>query len=1083
MKKDKKQITKLQEKSRIPLVPLTIFLLVKMLGYGAEIVNEEIIGKEKNGNGIELSATEIMINKGTIRGRAIEKGGNTKEDSDASISSIGNGVHGNVKANVGLIVGIAEVTGGNVSSDTLTATATSSDSANGVYGDVITNNGVMSGYQILKGGTPDRRVNSEVATKGSSNGVRGIVTENNGVILGYGKYYGNKSNVEVIESSNGVSGALTKNNGVLSGNAILSGTADNAAVPYNQKADATSISSGNGFMMGPGKQTEDTVNDGVISGYVSSTPGKSNGMKDFEKIEYSGNGISKSTTIDSDIFNRGVIKGSQSAIAAPSIAGQVYNLGILAGREIYSNGVELIENDMHSKDEKELVAIKPKVEYNQGIYIKLKSETLNGKETGKAEIGTDGNPVIEEIKIGTGGNDGKDIINGDVNGNVAKAQTIVGNVDTYLNASSLISSEKVIINGSGMQKGALVIDKDITLQESVVNGYNTAVYVEGNNKFTAENTIFNGGGLENDVAVIRGDSGDNSIKILGDSIVNGSIALEGGTNSLSIGNTVIMNGDIYGGTGNDTLNLGDSRYAFKNESLNIFGKINSFETINTSGKVTLFETAHVSGASDINIVDGDLVLRVDPSIKVDEKVTGHALYGNKGTVTSSGGNLVLGLNGIGEGTTIAMGDTTIDKNSSGNVKVNSLVLDAQVSSDGKEINVKVLDSIPDPDPKPNPEPSLKVDSVLYQKLDQGYKSIVSAGEIGKLANTTLLDDKTYNESLGGLLSVLDQLYANNPYSYTIKSTRDNLKLFEDSMSYLTIKPKKDEWITQGRAIYTGIQNDNKASGKNHYGFDTGHRNYKTTTDTSGGLATFEYGLSDKTSIGGIIGGSNQDINFKGSNRTKANSLYLGTFAKTEVDNFKFTGGLGYQYTGADTDRKISNGYDSFKTSDKYNINSFNVFAEAKYVYEGTQNWSIEPKTRVSYYYVDQDKVDEGYDPGQLSIKVDEAKSKTVDLEIGVDVVKKVYLPKTKLSNIFYAGVVNTLGDTSKDLKGHVIGKDKDGSKFDIEGTELPKTSGKVAYNLELEQDNGMIYSAGVSLKFSEDYNRAVTTFVGIGYKY
>lgn len=126
--------------------------------------------------------------------------------------------------------------------------------------------------------------------------------------------------------------------------------------------------------------------------------------------------------------------------------------------------------------------------------------------------------------------------------------------------------------------------------------------------------------------------------------------------------------------------------------------------------------------------------------------------------------------------------------------------------------MKVLDSIPDPDPKldpkpdPNPDPkpdpkpdpnririqnSIKVDSVLYNKLDQGYKSIVSAGEIGKLANTTLLDDKTYNESLGGLLIVLDQLYANNPYSYTLKSTRDNLKLFEENMSYLTIKTRKE----------------------------------------------------------------------------------------------------------------------------------------------------------------------------------------------------------------------------------------------------------------------------------------------------
>ena len=126
------------------------------------------------------------------------------------------------------------------------------------------------------------------------------------------------------------------------------------------------------------------------------------------------------------------------------------------------------------------------------------------------------------------------------------------------------------------------------------------------------------------------------------------------------------------------------------------------------------------------------------------------------------------------------------------------------------------------------------------------------------------------------------MYANNPYTYTVKSSRDSLKLFEDNISYLTIKPKKDEMIVQGKAIYTGVKSDNGAYGKNYYGFDTGHRNYKTTTNTVGGLATFEYGLSDKTSVGFVLGGNNQDINFKGSSKIKGNSLYLGAFTKTDI---------------------------------------------------------------------------------------------------------------------------------------------------------------------------------------------------------
>nr|WP_255492195.1 autotransporter domain-containing protein [Cetobacterium sp. 2A] len=303
------------------------------------------------------------------------------------------------------------------------------------------------------------------------------------------------------------------------------------------------------------------------------------------------------------------------------------------------------------------------------------------------------------------------------------------------------------------------------------------------------------------------------------------------------------------------------------------------------------------------------------------------------------------------------------------------------------------------------------------------------------------------------------------------------------MSYLTIKPKENEWIIQGKGIYTGVKNDNASSGKNYYGFDTGHRNYKTTTSTSGGLATFEYGLSDKTSIGGVIGGNNQDINFKGSSKIKGNSLYLGTFAKTDINNFKLMAGLGYQYTAADADRSVSNMYDSFKTSDKYDINSLNAFAEVKYSIEGNDNWTLEPKARLSYYYIEQDNVNEGYTPGQLSIAVDKANSNTADLELVIDLIKNVYLQQGKLKNIFSFGIINTIGDKSKELNGYVLGNSKDGNKFDIQGVELPRTSGKVAYNLELEQTSGMIYTAGVSMEFAKDYNRNASATIGLGYKF
>lgn len=290
-------------------------------------------------------------------------------------------------------------------------------------------------------------------------------------------------------------------------------------------------------------------------------------------------------------------------------------------------------------------------------------------------------------------------------------------------------------------------------------------------------------------------------------------------------------------------------------------------------------------------------------------------------------------------------------------------------------------------------------------------------------------------------------------------------------------------IVQGKAIYTGVRNDSGASGSNYYGFDNGHRNYKTTTSTYGGLATLEYGLSDKTSAGIALGGNHQNTNFKGSSKIKGNSLYLGAFSKTDIDNFKLMGGIGYQYTSADVERGVSNRYNSFNTGDKYDINSLNAFIEGKYVYKLVDDWSIEPKLKLSYYHIDQDKVNEGYNPQQLSMKASKATSNTTDIEIGTDFVKNISLKNGQLKNILSLGIITTNGDRNEKLTRNILGKNNDGNSFDIEGVKLPKTSGKVSYNLELEKTNGFIYTAGLSLEFAKDYNRNFNATLGMGYKF
>ncbi|MCJ8343019.1 MAG: autotransporter domain-containing protein [Cetobacterium sp.] len=821
-------------------------------------------------------------------------------------------------------------------------------------------------------------------------------------------YFGNGITLLNSKDENGQNLNNFINNGVVSGNVDINLSSDQNINLYIFGNGIVSVLNSKD---GTVQSLDNFVNNGIISGYFS---------KNILNDDSSGNGIFANK--HGIMNNMGVIKGSNYAIFLgkdntvenPAIT----NYGMLAGKNILG----VYDNQPY------------KNYTNYGVEIKL-----------------DENNSIESISNGIGGNvvidsTNKTIYNGTKNGDISNGIEIVVGNDSYILASKFSDSSSLsdlIINGAGVTTGALVIDKSTNLSNSIINGYETAVYVQGENRFTGIDVIFNGGGVKNDIAVIKGDDSGNIVDILGNSIINGSIDLGGG---------------------DDTLNLG-SKLTKASSTINVFNNISGVENLNFNGNVFISEEAQIIGADEINIESGDLTLGINLAKVQDGKLVGHGLYGNTGMIKSTGGNLVLGVNGIFEDLTISMGNTKIDSSVSIDLKTNSLVLDSKFQEKDGDIKVSVIENLPIHG---------DTNGSSYNGLNAIYKSIVSAKRIGTLSNTTLLGDKTIEEASESLVSILNQIYKNNPYAYTLKSSRDSLKLFEDNISYLTIKPKAKEWIVQGKGVSTGIKGDDILL----HG-----ENYKTKTNTNGGLGTFEYGLSDKTSVGIILGGNNQNINLEGSSKVDGNAFYLGTFMKTNTNNFKLMSGLGYQYTSANGDRIVSNKYDYFKTDDRYNINSFNLFVEGKYILQLEQGYRLEPKIRLSYYHIDQDSIDEGYNSKNLSIKVDNQKVDTFDVELGGDLIKEMLTGYGKLNSIFSFGVIRTLGDREKDLNGVILGAENNGSRFKINGAELPDISGKVAYNLELEQYSGMIYNIGGSLEFAQKGNRNYSLQVGIGYKF
>ena len=698
-------------------------------------VNESgngVIGNVSNNNGVisgYIDVTGGQVNPPvSADNTSITKSDDGIRDYNIELNESGNGVIGNVSNNNGVILGFANVS---ANKELDYACSLVNKSGNGVIGNVSNNNGVISGYTNTENKLVDGK-NFVSSNEFSGNGIYGNLDNNNGVISGYAI---NEGRFESYWSNNGVIGNVSNNNGVISGYVNDSSTAgdyynsnngiygnvenNNGVITGYQNikiGSLTALYSGNGIS----GNVEN--NNGVISGYTYID--YLDGLNVVNNIFF-GNGIAASedtgVELTNDITNSGLIKGSHIAIAAQSITRDVNNYGIdinnygiLAGRAIFSNFQEVIYTGEEVGQQGNLESIDiGENNNNLGLQIKLASEMKEGKSdetTGNVSIDGNGKPIIESIAMGKGGKVtvggvDKTIVNGTSTGALNTASgTSTTDTDLYVNSSNLNENSNLIINGVGRNTGALTVNTDtFNLDNSIINGYETALYVKDGKSFTGNNVIFNGGGLKNDIAVIKGDDGANTLNILGNSIINGAVDLGAGNDNLLVSNGTQINGDLDGGAGdkdklqlgNGTLNMehplnnhngnGDTKIDEGDyRGLAIYHEIKNFENIDIKGAVTLYETAKITGDSNIHIKENSsLNLRIDPTKKDSkDRIIGHALYtaGDKtitgeihtgnGTITEyeredgetlNGGTLNIITNGIGVGGVIAMSELNLPK--------------------------------------------------------------------------------------------------------------------------------------------------------------------------------------------------------------------------------------------------------------------------------------------------------------------------------------------------------------------------------------------------------------------------------------
>ena len=588
----------------------------------------------------------------------------------------------------------------------------------------VTNKGSMSGLT---------RTGAE--TGGTGNGINNALNTSTQRVQLVKTYLGEVSNSGIIEggsvnnSRTGFDSYGTIGNGILS-STVGVGTSVNAIIGnINNK----------GMIRG--------YNEGI--GHSATGTNGGNGISAIVADPFALNPSANEKAEINKVTNTGIIMGSNSAISAftnndsalagtdkKGTIGTVDNYGILAGQKIFKGNVTN--------------------ENNIGTYIVFDINRPLHYDNFSSELKRDsnGNVILKEIIIGTGGNvsiEGNQysILNGNTLGQISSgSSTITGNSDTYLKASNLTENSNLIINGVG-KNGALRVDKETVLQNTIINGYEIALKMEAGNGFKGNNIVFNGGGIGNindngtsgDIKddyleytnVIEGDAGTNEITLNGDSIINGSVDLGHGDDTLLLANTTQINGTLNGGLGiGDTLGLGQNTTSKVTTNLNVLHDVSGFETINANGDITLFETTNITDAANINLETGNLTLRVNPTIMNGAgNIIGHSLYGNNGTLTSIDGNLIIALNGIGENAIVGMGGTQITTGIDSNYQetdkliTNSLVLDATLLPDGNVL-IGVLDYLPPINPPVTPpgpvNPPLQL-MVLYMKNLIKYTSL------------------------------------------------------------------------------------------------------------------------------------------------------------------------------------------------------------------------------------------------------------------------------------------------------------------------------------------------------------------------
>ncbi|WP_294658052.1 autotransporter domain-containing protein [uncultured Fusobacterium sp.] len=646
----------------------------------------------------------------------------------------------------------------------------------------------------------------------------------------------------------------------------------------------------------------------------------------------------------------------------------------------------------------------------------------NNSNDGKIELGA-GNDTLTLKNVGVNSitGSGKNTIELNQGSNV-------GTISLSKDKAAKISLMALDVDSS--------IDNNITVNDGATVGIidlssagNSSVTLNSgkitNVKFGSGNDMltYNGGNISS----VDFGAGDNVLNVRAD---------------LDLSNTKISVAE--GGTVRNTLNVGkiSVRSTTVKDYLTLSGDFSAFSNINIEGATKLESSSKLAEGTNINLGSNTLIAGIN-------------IENGTAKTVLSGANLEAGEN-------------------------SKLIIDTMKADSNTTISLDGITGI---------ENVSKVDTntiahIIKENADGTYsveanKNLIS-GEGNNLANGIISSDNgeglfgdiTDKEAQAQLLTDItkDMMYS-SPYAYSSIVSRKTAEMINNAVMNFDLKADKNQWLAYGSLLGSGKEIQDYYSGVNN---TTSNIN----TDIYGAYVQAEYGYTDNTALGFVVGANKSDSDIAKSS-LDGKGMYLGGYVKHNYsDNLQIIGGLAYQYNSYESDRVAGNSNKTLTYSEKYNDDTITGFVGGKYEYKLSETLTLQPNAKLNITHIMQDGVTESNK--EASLKANSKNFTNIGTEIGADLVKTINVQNGKVDLKVGTSLTYLITGADKEtMRANLI---SDNTKFDIKTPEQDKTNVKFKVGAQYEKESGVLYNVEGSYITSSKEKEWVVG-AGIGYRF